>query len=221
MARPPSPHHPLIRAAEWLPGAPLGNGGLSWPDVLAGDLPNLYIYAANNPSESIVAKRRGMATVVSHSVPPYGRAGLYKQLRELSELLSELSAAAPAADGEPASASAVVPLRGPIVDLAAQVGLLRDVPFGRASSPAEPPLSARDAEAALRGGSPEGASDREFEQWAGRLRTYLMELSQRLFSEGLHVLGAPPTAAQVGAALSLASLASASAHHPLAFPQPH
>ena len=40
-----------------------------------GELPNVYCYAANNPSESIVAKRRGYATIVSHNVPPYGRCG--------------------------------------------------------------------------------------------------------------------------------------------------
>jgi magnesium chelatase subunit H len=39
-------------------------------------MPNVYVYAANNPSESIVAKRRGYGTIVSHNVPPYGRAGL-------------------------------------------------------------------------------------------------------------------------------------------------
>ena len=50
-----------------------GNTGLSWADVLLGELPNVYIYAANNPSESIIAKRRGYATIVSHNVPPYGR----------------------------------------------------------------------------------------------------------------------------------------------------
>lgn len=46
---------------EWLPGSPLGNSGYSWSDVLLADMPNVYIYAANNPSESIVAKRRGYA----------------------------------------------------------------------------------------------------------------------------------------------------------------
>lgn len=50
-----------------------GNTGLSWSDVLLGHLPNVYVYAANNPSESILAKRRGYATIVSHNVPPYGR----------------------------------------------------------------------------------------------------------------------------------------------------
>ena len=28
-----------------LPGTPLGNTGLSWSDVLLGNLPNVYIYA--------------------------------------------------------------------------------------------------------------------------------------------------------------------------------
>lgn len=54
---------------------PPTNSGLSWSDVLLGELPNVYIYAANNPSESIIAKRRGYGTIVSHNVPPYGRAG--------------------------------------------------------------------------------------------------------------------------------------------------
>lgn len=54
----------------------------------AGDLPNVYVYACNNPSESIIAKRRGYGTIVSYNVPPYGRAGLYKQLAELKALLA-------------------------------------------------------------------------------------------------------------------------------------
>ena len=46
---------------------------MSWSDVLLGPLPNIYVYACNNPSETIVAKRRGYATIISHNVPPYGR----------------------------------------------------------------------------------------------------------------------------------------------------
>jgi hypothetical protein len=38
-------------------------------------MPNVYVYACNNPSESIIAKRRGYGTIISHNVPPYGRAG--------------------------------------------------------------------------------------------------------------------------------------------------
>lgn len=54
-------------------GQPLGNDRKSWSDELLGSLPNMYIYAANNPSESILAKRRGYGTLVSYNVPPYGR----------------------------------------------------------------------------------------------------------------------------------------------------
>ena len=53
---------------EWLPGSPLGNTHETWPDQLLGSIPNVYIYAANNPSESILAKRRGYGTIVSHNV---------------------------------------------------------------------------------------------------------------------------------------------------------
>jgi hypothetical protein len=53
---------------EWLPGAPLGSSGLSWPDVLLGDLPNAYIYTANNPSESIVVRARA-ACLPGRAIP--------------------------------------------------------------------------------------------------------------------------------------------------------
>ena len=77
---------------EWLPGQALGNDKESWSDVLLGGLPNLYLYAANNPSESILAKRRGYATLVSYLSPPYARAGTYGVLAELKELLADADA---------------------------------------------------------------------------------------------------------------------------------
>ncbi|XQQ06140.1 MAG: magnesium chelatase subunit H [Leptolyngbya sp. IPPAS B-1204] len=82
-------HFGMHGTVEWLPGSPLGNTGYSWSDILLGNLPNLYLYAANNPSESILAKRRGYGTLISYNVPPYGRAGLYKELVALRELISE------------------------------------------------------------------------------------------------------------------------------------
>ena len=69
-------HFGMHGTVEWLPGQPLGNSGLSWSDILLGNMPNVYVYAANNPSESIIAKRRGYGTIISHNVPPYGRAGV-------------------------------------------------------------------------------------------------------------------------------------------------
>jgi magnesium chelatase subunit H len=82
-------HFGMHGTLEWLPGSPLGNTGYSWPDLLLGNLPHLYIYAANNPSESMLAKRRGYGVIVSHTVPPYGRAGLYRELIALRDLIGD------------------------------------------------------------------------------------------------------------------------------------
>ena len=112
-------HFGMHGTVEWLPGAPLGNTALSWSDALLGPLPNVYVYAANNPSESIVAKRRGYGTIVSHNVPPYGRAGLYKQLASLKELVNDYREAPDVSSS----------LRRPILDALTTSGLTDDCPF--------------------------------------------------------------------------------------------
>ena len=45
---------------EFMPGKQMGMSGSCYPDNLIGNTPNLYYYAANNPSEATIAKRRGM-----------------------------------------------------------------------------------------------------------------------------------------------------------------
>ncbi|MGB0515269.1 MAG: cobaltochelatase subunit CobN, partial [Wenzhouxiangellaceae bacterium] len=52
---------------------------------LIGDLPNIYLYAANNPSEGVIAKRRSAATLVSYLTPPLAQAGLYRGLIDLKD----------------------------------------------------------------------------------------------------------------------------------------
>ena len=73
-------HVGMHGTSEWMPGLQLGLTGECWPDALLGNLPNFYLYPLNNPSEAAIARRRGYATTISHAVPPYARAGLYKQL---------------------------------------------------------------------------------------------------------------------------------------------
>ncbi|QFT78641.1 magnesium chelatase subunit H [Erythrobacter sp. THAF29] len=70
-------------ALEFMPGKQAGMTGDCWPERLIGDLPNYYLYAANNPSEGMLAKRRSAATLVSYMTPPLAQAGLYKGLSEL------------------------------------------------------------------------------------------------------------------------------------------
>lgn len=70
-------------ALEFMPGKQAGMSERCWPDRLIRDLPNLYLYASNNPSEGTVAKRRAGATLVSYLTPPVTRAGVYKELADL------------------------------------------------------------------------------------------------------------------------------------------
>jgi magnesium chelatase subunit H len=51
-----------------------GSTFMFYPDRLINSLPNVYLYAANNPSE---------VTTVSYLTPPAENAGLYKGLKEL------------------------------------------------------------------------------------------------------------------------------------------
>jgi magnesium chelatase subunit H len=74
-------HFGMHGTVEWLPGQSLGNDRQSWSDQLIGPLPNLYLYCANNPSESILAKRRGYATVISYNVPPVRKSSWHRWFR--------------------------------------------------------------------------------------------------------------------------------------------
>ncbi|CAI6005121.1 unnamed protein product [Closterium sp. NIES-64] len=193
-------HFGMHGTVEWLPGSPLGNtgiwgceqwygamrSGLSWSDVLLGNLPNIYIYAANNPSESIVAKRRGYGTIVSYNVPPYGRAGLYKELAGLRELISEFRE-------DPAKNESLKPA---IVGALVTAGMQADCPFvpSDGSSGGEPMFLDEE--------SIQGVSEEEFEKYLVKLYEYLAVVENRLFSEGLHNLGRPPKEEQMEQYLS-------------------
>ena len=74
-------------ALEFMPGKQSGMSGTCWPDRLIDDLPNVYLYASNNPSEGAIAKRRSGATLISYLTPPIAQAGLYKGLNDLKSSL--------------------------------------------------------------------------------------------------------------------------------------
>ena len=76
-------------ALEFMPGKQAGLSQTCWSDRLIGDVPNFYLYSADNPSEGLIAKRRGAATLISHLTPPIAQAGLYKGLTELKSTLDE------------------------------------------------------------------------------------------------------------------------------------
>ncbi len=166
-------HFGMHGTVEWLPGSPLGNTGYSWSDILLGNLPNLYIYAANNPSESILAKRRGYGVLISHNVPPYSRAGLYKELVSLRDLIAEYRE-------DPQKNSA---LQAAISKKIIDTGLDVDCPF-------------EDAQKLGMSLSPETAqmfSVDVLNRYFFKVYEYLQVVEERLFSSGLHTLGEAPT----------------------------
>lgn len=66
---------------EFMPGKQVGMSDLCYPDSLISSIPNIYYYAANNPSEATIAKRRSYANTISYLTPPAENAGLYKGLK--------------------------------------------------------------------------------------------------------------------------------------------
>lgn len=166
-------HFGMHGTVEWLPGSPLGNTGYSWSDILLGNLPNLYVYAANNPSESILAKRRGYGTLISHNVPPYGRAGLYKELVNIRDLVAEYRE-----DPEKNYA-----LKSAIVQKIIDIGIDADCPFAEA----------KQLGIAFNLENINLFSNDAFNRYLITLYEYLQVLENRLFSSGLHTLGEMPS----------------------------
>jgi magnesium chelatase subunit H len=106
-------------ALEFMPGKQAGLSGRDWPDRLIGDLPNIYLYAGNNPSEGAIAKRRAAATLVSYLTPPIAHAGLYRGLLDLKASIERWRGLDPENEGERTDLAALVQAQASVVDLAA------------------------------------------------------------------------------------------------------
>ena len=112
-------------ALEFMPGKQAGMSGDCWPDRLIGDLPNFYLYASNNPSEGIIAKRRSGATLVSYLTPPLAEAGLYKGFADLKAMLERYRSIAD--DGDERRDLETL-LRDHCAELDIEAGDLNDLP---------------------------------------------------------------------------------------------
>lgn len=191
-------HFGMHGTVEWLPGSPLGSTAESWPDILLGSAPNIYIYACNNPSESLLAKRRGYATVVSHNVPPYSRSGLYKELQALREILTDyrspMSTSGTSSEGLD-TARIIIPL---VFELANNIGLFEDLPF-HSTTFRKTVSDVETVNEILSCGNENNieAFVMEFNAYSEKLWSYMSELENRLFSEGLHVIGEEYSAANI------------------------
>jgi magnesium chelatase subunit H len=106
-------------ALEFMPGKQTGLSGACWPDRLIGALPNFYLYASNNPSEGVLAKRRSAATLISYLTPPVASAGLYRGLVELKSSIDRWRGLDPAEATERRELAELIQAQAAAVDLAA------------------------------------------------------------------------------------------------------
>jgi len=102
---------------EFMPGKQSGLSAKDWPDRLIGDLPNIYLYAANNPSEGAIAKRRSAATLISYLTPPIATAGLYRGLLDLKATIERWRGLDPKADSEKSDLAVLIQAQAAAVDL--------------------------------------------------------------------------------------------------------
>ena len=112
-------------ALEFMPGKQVGLSADCWPDRLIGALPNYYLYAANNPSEGTIARRRSAATLISHLTPPLQHAGLYRGLLDLKSSIDRWRGLRP---GHPERARIAETIKGQAiaVDLAKEEDVWSD-----------------------------------------------------------------------------------------------
>jgi magnesium chelatase subunit H len=106
-------------ALEFMPGKQAGMSGACWPDRMISDLPNIYLYASNNPSEGTIAKRRSAATLISYLTPPVAHAGLYKGLVELKASIARWRGLAPEDEIETINLAMLIQAQASALDLAA------------------------------------------------------------------------------------------------------
>jgi magnesium chelatase subunit H len=164
---------------EFMPGKQMGMSGDCYPDNLIGNIPNLYYYAANNPSEATIAKRRSYANTISYLTPPAENAGLYKGLKELGELIASYQTLKDSGRG--------VAIANSIVDQCRIVNLDKDIELPE--------------------GDTKDLTSEERDNLVGKVYIKIMEIEARLLPCGLHVIGKPPTAEEAIATLvNIASL---------------
>jgi magnesium chelatase subunit H len=106
-------------ALEFMPGKQTGMSGACWSDRMIGNLPNIYLYASNNPSEGTIAKRRSAATLISYLTPPVAHAGLYRSLLDLKASIERWRGLEPEAGNERSDLAGLVQTQAAAIDLAA------------------------------------------------------------------------------------------------------
>ena len=147
---------------EWLPGKALGLSEECYPDLAIMDLPNIYPYIINDPSEGAQAKRRSYCCIIDHLTPVFTNADLYEDLTVMENRLKEWE---DAKKEDPAKCLILKPMLWEAVQGA---DLDKDLE-----------VSEEDALA-------------DFDAFLEKLHSYMHELSDTMIEDGLHVFATPP-----------------------------
>lgn len=147
---------------EWLPGKSLGLSGECYPDLAIMDLPNIYPYIINDPSEGTQAKRRSYCCIIDHLTPVYTNADLYEDLTEVDRALSNYTDALQQDPGK------IPTLAGLLWDAVERADLHRDLDITKEEALGDP------------------------DAFVSRLHALLSQLSDTMISNGLHTLGQMP-----------------------------
>nr|WP_320012182.1 cobaltochelatase subunit CobN [uncultured Desulfobulbus sp.] len=106
---------------EWLPGKQAGLAPSDPPEIMIGDIPNIYPYIVDDVGEGIQAKRRGRAVIIDHLTPPMKEADLYSEYKQIHDLYHQYEIIS-AKGGETAAE-----YQKQIFDLVKQTGLDKDI----------------------------------------------------------------------------------------------
>jgi cobaltochelatase CobN len=148
---------------EWLPGKSVGLSASCFPDAVISDLPNVYPYLIDDPGEGTCAKRRSYACLVDYLIPVMHNADAYEDLAKICVQLQEYYRAK---TGDPAK----IPITKKLIwETVLTANLNRDLNVT------------------------EEAAFADFDGFLEKMHAYLNELSDAQITDGLHVLGEPPT----------------------------
>ena len=153
---------------EFLPRKGVGQDELDYPALIAGDIPGIYPYIVDGVGEGLQAKRRGLAVMVDHLIPPLTATPLYDDLLRLRQLVESYESSNNPALRKQAAES----MRGLIDELHLKDAL----------------TASMDAELKVRGISFEQADD---ELLVHEIGHYLTHLQEDFMPLGLHVFGKP------------------------------
>ena len=147
---------------EWLPGKALGLSDTCYPDLAIMDLPNVYPYIINDPSEGTQAKRRSYCCIIDHLTPVFSNADLYEDLAKVENLLNDYSISKREDPGK------LDILRPMIWEAVCEADLDKDLDIT------------------------EEKAFSDFDGFLEQLHAYLSELADTMINDGLHVMGCVP-----------------------------